>query len=263
MRIVILAMDDPLYTNDFIKKILKERKEDIVLYAYVTKGNRMTIGKDRSKVEYLISLFFIMGPFQFAKNTLKTIWHKIRKRLSNYGLVQDPTVYGFAKNNGINVKKIQNPNSKKFCEYLAKLKPDIIINQSQTIIKKRLLSIPEIGIINRHNALLPKNRGRLTPFWVMYKKEQETGVSIHFVEEGIDSGDIIVQKKFTVSPKDNFNTIVKKNYAIAGKAMLEAIEKLENGFTDYIKNDDNKASYNTIPTLKQAIEYRMSRMCRK
>jgi methionyl-tRNA formyltransferase len=45
-----------------------------------------------------------------------------------------------------------------------------------------------IGVINRHNALLPKNRGRLTPFWVLYKGEKETGVSIHFIDEGIDSG---------------------------------------------------------------------------
>jgi len=58
------------------------------------------------------------------------------------------------------------------------------------------LNIPKIGVLNRHNALLPKNRGRLTPFWVLYKGETETGVSIHFVTEDLDAGDIIVQKKF-------------------------------------------------------------------
>src|SRR6056297_3998910 len=61
----------------------------------------------------------------------------------------------------------------------------------------------------RSGDLLPKNRGRLTPFWVLYKGEKETGVSIHFVTEGIDAGEIIVQKKFPITSKDTFNTIVK------------------------------------------------------
>ena len=114
-------------------------------------------------------------------------------------------------------------------------------------------------MLNRHNALLPKNRGRLTPFWVIYKREKETGVSIHFVEESIDSGDIIVQKKFAVTPKDTFNTVVKKNYKIAGKVMLEALDILESGNYKLIPNDDEYATYNTIPSFKQAWNYRSKR----
>jgi len=260
MRIVILAMDDPLYTNDFIKEIIENRKEDIVQYVYVAKGDRLTIGKKRSKIEYLISLFLIMGPIYYFKNVFKTVNHKMKKKFSNYKICKDPTVYTWAKDLGIKVKKITNPNNKKFCEYLTQLKPDIIINQSQSIIKKRLLSIPKIGMLNRHNALLPKNRGRLTPFWVIYKREKETGVSIHFVEEGIDSGDIIVQKKFAVTPKDTFNTIVKKNYKIAGKAILEALDLLESGNYESVPNDNKNATYNTIPSLKQACKYRSKRI---
>ena len=51
-----------------------------------------------------------------------------------------------------------------FKKKLKAIEPDVIINQSQSIIKKPLLEIPKIGVLNRHNALLPKNRGRLTPF---------------------------------------------------------------------------------------------------
>ena len=106
---------------------------------------------------------------------------------------------------------------------------------------------------------MPKNRGRLTPFWVLYKGEKETSVSIHFVEEGVDSGDIVVQEKYPVSPKDTFNTVVKKNYQIAPVAMLKALDLLENGHKDFIPNDDSKATYNTTPSLKEAWEYRRKR----
>jgi methionyl-tRNA formyltransferase len=114
-------------------------------------------------------------------------------------------------------------------------------------------------VINRHNALLPKNRGRLTPFWVLYKGEKETGVSIHFIDEGIDTGEIIVQKKYKVRNNDTFNSLVKRNYEIAGKAMLEALDILESGNYSLIPNDDGCATYNTTPDMKHAWEFRIRR----
>jgi len=91
---------------------------------------------------------------------------------------------------------------------------------------------------------------------VLYKGEQETGVSIHFVEEGLDSGDIVIQEKYPVSKKDTFNTLVKRNYQIAPNAMIKALDLLEQGHRDFIENNDNHATYNTTPSLKQAWEYR-------
>ena len=105
--------------------------------------------------------------------------------------------------------------------------------------------------------MLPKNRGRLTPFWVLFNKEKETGVSIHFVDEGIDSGDIIIQKKFDIENKDNFNSIVKKNYDFASIAIIEALKILENDKFKVIPNDDKLATYNTTPSLIEAIKYRL------
>ena len=259
MRIFIITMDDPVQTKRFIQGIIDGRKDDIIGLA-VPKGDRLTISRGKSKYEYLVSLLLIMGPWHFMKNALKSVWHKVKKTANKYGLAADPTILGYAARSGIPVYKIKTPNSKKFREELTKLQPDVIINQSQSIIKKELLDIPKIGVLNRHNALLPKNRGRLTPFWVLYKGEKETGVSIHFVEEGVDSGDIVIQEKYSVCENDTFNTLVKKNYEIAPKAILKALALLESGFRDFIPNDDNQATYNTTPTLKEAWEFRMRRL---
>lgn len=258
MKIFIITMDDPVQTRAFIKYIIDYRKQDIIGLA-VSKGDRLTIGKKKSKFIYLISLLLIMGLPAFMKNSCKTLIDKLKKKLFKFGIVKDPSILAYSKSQGIPVWNIKTPNSKKFQEELKNLEPDVIINQSQSIIKKDLLDIPKIGVINRHNALLPKNRGRLTPFWVLYKQEKETGVSIHFVEEGIDSGDIIVQKRFPVTPKDTFNTIVKKNYEIAPVAMLEALEILESGNYTPIENNDKLATYNTVPTLKEAWKFRIKR----
>lgn len=253
-------MDDPIQTNSFITKIIEIQKKNIVGLA-ITKGDRLTLQKGKSKFEYILSLLLIMGIFNFLKNSFITITHKTKKKLNLVlpSLVKDPTVKGIAKKYGIETWEIKTPNDKNFLKEIKQLDIDIIINQSQSILKKEILSIPKIGVINRHNALLPKNRGRLTPFWVIFKGEKETGVSIHFVTEKIDGGDIIVQKRFPITLKDNFNTIVKKNYQLAPIAMLEALDKLEKGETNFITNSDDKATYNTIPTLKEAWEFRKKR----
>ncbi len=263
MRIFIITMDDPVQTKTFISQIIRARKDDIVGLA-VSKGDRMTIQKNKSKVEYLFSLLLIMGPWHFAKNSLITILFKLQKKLSGIfpGLIKNPSIKTVAEQYGIQTWEIKTPNSKKFLEELRKLNVDLIINQSQNILKKELLVIPKIGVINRHNALLPKNRGRLTPFWVLYNEEKETGVSIHFVTEDLDAGDIIVQKRFPIENEDNFNTIVKKNYQLAPVAMLEAIEVLASGQNGFLKNDPALATYNSTPTLQHAWRYRRKRFSR-
>ncbi len=258
MRIYIITMDDPVQTYKFIQDIIKAKKDQIVGLA-VPKGNRLTLSKGKSKSTYLVSLLLIMGLPKFIHSSLVTVGFKIRKKLFKLGLGKNPSIAAYAESLGIPVKIITTPNSKKFREYLSGLDLDLIINQSQNIIKKDLLEIPKIGMLNRHNALLPKNRGRLTPFWVAYHGDEETGVSIHFVEEGIDSGDIVVQKKYKVDPKDSFNSIVRKNYQIASGAMIEAIDLLDSGFRDFMPNDDAEATYNTTPTLKEAWNYRLKR----
>ena len=258
MKIYIITMDDPIQTYHFIKDIIDAKRDQIVGLS-VPNGDRLTLAKGKSKYVYIFSLLLIMGPFHFIKNSLITIFHKIKLILSRYGIVDDPSILSYAKKQGISVKRIKTPNNKEFREYLKSLDLDVIINQSQSFIRKELLEIPKIGVLNRHNALLPKNRGRLAPFWVLYNGERETGVSIHFVQESLDSGDILVQKRFDVTDKDTFNSLVKNNYSLASKAMIEALEKLENGASNFIKNDDSIASYNSTPLFSEAFTFRFAR----
>lgn len=263
MKIFITTMDEPLYTNDFIKHIIRKRKDNIIGLA-VSKGDRLTISKNRSKLVYIISLLIIIGPKNFIKNSIIKVLFNIRKKLSKiFPFIRSTSIIDFAQSQGIKTYYTKSVNNKKFINILKEAKPDVIINQTQNFLKKKFLSIPTIGVINRHNALLPQNRGRLTPFWILYKGEKESGVSIHFVNEELDSGDIIVQEKFEIKDKDDFNSIVKKSYEIAPRAMLKAIDLLEKGNYKLIKNDNEKATYNTTPTIKEAIIFRIKMIKRK
>lgn len=255
MKVFIITMDDPVQTRDFIKYVIDNTQHEIVGLAEA-RGDRLTIGKNRSKIGYLFALMVIMGLPYFIQNVLVTISDKIKKKLAKFGLAKDPSIGSYAEAKGIKTFRIKTPNSKKFKEELKALEPDVVINQSQSIIKQDLIDIPRLGIVNRHNALLPKNRGRLTPFWVLNKGEKASGVSIHFVTEGIDAGDVIVQEEYALEANDRFKTLVNRNYKIAPVAMVKALDILAAGQTEFLPNDDAIATYNTVPTFKDALNYR-------
>jgi methionyl-tRNA formyltransferase len=260
LRIFIIAIEDPLYTAPFVKHIIGKRTNEIVGLA-IARGDRLTVGRKKSKLIYLFSLLLIMGIRPFYKSAIIILRFRLFRMLSQvFTIFSDRSLFAYAKQKGIKTFKISSPNDRCFLRELRKLNIDVIINQSQNIIKKELLAIPKLGVINRHNALLPRNRGRLSPFWALYKDEKQTGVSIHFVNERIDAGEIIVQEKFDISVKDTVYSIVKKCYEIAPIAMLKSLEKLENGVKDYISNNDLEATYNSIPRLKDAWKFRIRRI---
>ncbi len=262
MRIFICTMEDPVYTLPFIQEIIEARRDDVVGVA-VSKGNRLTISKERSKARYILALLLIMGPWHFMRHTWTTLRFKVRKGLAaRTGWVASPSILAFAEARGVPTFRVRTVNDPAFLEQLRALKPDVIINQAQNILKKEVLNIPTIGVLNRHNALLPRNRGRLTPFWVAHRGESETGVSIHFVTEALDAGDIIVQERYVVSAQDDFNSLAEKNYVYAPKAMLKALDLLERGGLEVLPNDDEQATYNSTPTLREAAHYRLNRIKR-
>ena len=120
---------------------------------------------------------------------------------------------------------------------------DIQTAELKTEIKE--LIIETLNIKN----VKPEDIDNATP---LFAKENVLGL------DSIDGIELImaVQKKYNVIKGDSFNTIVKKNYKIAAKAMIEAIDILSKNNYILIPNDDEKATYNTTPTFKEALLYR-------
>jgi methionyl-tRNA formyltransferase len=260
MKIFITAMDEPYFMNPFIAKILKERKSDIIGLAS-SKGGRLTTRKKRFDISYAITLFLIIG----LKNSIKigytsfVFW--IQKRVPNKYIIKKPlSIIRIAQQMNIPTWEVDSVNDNEFLVILEKLKPDIIINQAQEIVNSKFIKIPPYGVLNRHASLLPKNRGRLSPFWILFRQDRETGVTIHFVTEEIDRGDIICQEKISVEDTDDFLTLTQKGYNIAADLMLNALKKIESGKFDIILNDPAKGNYNTIPTLSDALTFKKNRI---
>ena len=138
MRIFITTMDDPVQTHDFIKAIIDYGNNNIVGLA-VIKGDRLTIGKKKSKLVYILSLCLIMGVPYFILNSWKSLGFKLKRKLHEFGFVGNPSISGYAIKKGIPVLCSKSTNNKEFLEKLRSFEPDVIINQSQSIIKKEIL----------------------------------------------------------------------------------------------------------------------------
>jgi methionyl-tRNA formyltransferase len=267
LPIFITASEEPLVVNGFIEEIIKAKSSQIIgiglvrgksTIPQVSKKGR---GGEKSgsiimrKTSNVLSLILIFGVVNTIKNAAKILYFQFSK-ITNKLIPFYPTksIKYIAKKYGVPLNKFSTVNDKKLIDLLRNLKPDVIINQAPGILRESFLDTATIGVLNRHNALLPKNRGRFSPFWALYKQEQYTGVTIHFVVKELDAGDIVIQKRIKISKNETVSSLVKKCYSIAPSAMIEAIEKLEAGGYELLPNSDEEATYNTNPTLGQVIE---------
>jgi len=234
-----------MVTNDFIKKIIRKKKDEII-GLYISKYGQFKTKKSAFDLNYIIALFIIAGPIESIKQLFKVLSMKIN---GSESLVE------YAKKEDIRVYRWKSLNSEQAIKKLKELKPDIIIHQTQEILNKDFISIPSICILNRHNSLLPKYRGRLASFWTLYNGEKETGVTIHTVTEKIDYGQNILQKKIRINKNDDYVSLTKKCYEIAPDLMIEAIDLVKDALPKK-EEETEKGSYYPTPTIKDAIEYR-------
>lgn len=135
------------------------------------------------------------------------------------------SIGGIAQRYHIPLRESLNVNEEQHLNHLKTLDLDIIISSCGHIFKKELLALPRLACINRHSSLLPKYGGVLPIFWAMYHGASSAGVSIHYMVEKIDEGDILAQ---IVLPLINGNSLFK-NYILAFEKSVEAtVEALEN-----------------------------------
>lgn len=134
--------------------------------------------------------------------------------------------------------------------------PDLLVSiAGNQIFKKPLLELAPKGCLNLHTALLPKYRGLMPSFWVMKNNENETGVSVFMVDEGIDSGPILVQKRMPINGLSQ-KELIRKSKKVGMQAMAEAIHKVYHGDYDLLPNSDEESTYYSFPTKDDVREFK-------
>lgn len=161
------------------------------------------------------------------------------------GNVMTPTpVKTLALEHGIPVHTPATLRDDAFADLLAKYNPDIIVVVAYgKILPINVIDYPKYGCVNLHVSLLPKYRGAAPMQRAIMEGETETGVTVMYMAEGLDTGDIISVEKFPILPEDDFEAIHDRSAEVGGKLLSETIEKIYNGTADRIPQDDSLACY--------------------
>jgi methionyl-tRNA formyltransferase len=131
--------------------------------------------------------------------------------------------------------KIKDSNDRAFIDHIKELEPDLIIVVSWSqIIPKEILKIPRLGCVGIHYSLLPQRRGGAPLAWAIIEGCEESGLSLIYLDEGIDTGDIIDQIPFRIELSDTPADLLYKIRDIAPKLLMRNIDAIENGTANKI-----------------------------
>lgn len=247
MRIVLITQKEPFYLAENISYLLKKLPKESKIVAAVI-ANPSPFGTKDSFFNKAIKTLNIFGLKFFIFYSLKYILNFFRK---------DKNVETILKKNNVSILKLDKSiNHKSSIEKIKSHTPDLLVSlQGNEIFKKPIIELAPKGCINLHTALLPKYRGLMPTFWVLKNDEKFTGVSVFFVDEGIDSGPIIVQERVKITNQTQQELIIETK-EIGMKLILKAIQKISSNDISLIVNDDSKKTYFSFPQKSDIKEFK-------
>ncbi len=143
---------------------------------------------------------------------------------------RDPILIEKAKQNNIPVEIEKNINSTDFIKKMRGYGVDLFVSMSfDQIFKEELIHLPRYKTINCHAGKLPFYRGRNVLNWALINDEKEFGITVHYVDDGIDTGDIILQKVFPITDEDDYSTLLHRAYVGCAEILYKAIKSIQQG----------------------------------
>jgi methionyl-tRNA formyltransferase len=246
MRIVIITQNDPFYLADNLRYLLEIMPKHSQIVSCVV-NDASPFGKKENFFQKAKKTYDIFGLRFFIHYSFKFINSKFQssKKISN--LLNDLAIDKIVLN-----KHVNHPES---IQSIKKYDPDLLISiLGNQIFKEPIINLAPKGCLNLHTALLPKYRGLMPTFWVMKNDEEYAGVSVFFVDEGIDSGPIVVQEKVKIGNKTQ-EELIKHTKKIGMESIVKAVDLIEKDQVNLIENNDAEKTYYSFPERKDVIDF--------
>lgn len=201
-----------------------------------------------------------MGTPDFAEESLRAlvgagynvtaVFTKPDMPVGRKHILTPPEVKVAAEELGI---KVYQPNSLKNDEsyqILKELNPDLIVVVAYgKLLPKNILDLPKYGCINVHASLLPKYRGASPIQWSIVCGEEETGVSTMLLDEGMDTGDVLLSSAVKIGERETAEELWNRLMVLGGELLVKTVEGLENGSIEPIPQNEAEATY--APIIKK------------
>lgn len=201
-----------------------------------------------------------MGTPDFARDSLKAIYEKGHEILSVITVPDRPKGRGmkliysevkeYALENGLEIMQPDKlRGNEEIIEKIKKMNPDVIcVVAYGRILPKEILDIPKYGCINVHPSLLPKYRGSAPIQWAILNGDERTGVTTMYLDEEMDSGDIILKEEVEIDKDETSGELWDRLSKIGANLLVETLEQIEDG---------------TAPREKQGKEFTIAPMLEK
>lgn len=182
-----------------------------------------------------------MGTPDFARDSLKAIYEKGHEILSVITVPDRPKGRGmkliysevkeYALENGLEIMQPDKlRGNEEIIEKIKEMNPDVIcVVAYGRILPKEILDIPKYGCINVHPSLLPKYRGSAPIQWAILNGDEKTGVTTMYLDEEMDSGDIILKEEVEIDKDETSGELWDRLSNIGAKLLVETLEQIENG----------------------------------
>lgn len=260
LNILLVTQNDPFYVPIFFKELLKnDISQKFNLIGIIIQP---PLGKKSTKklITQMIN-FYGLGNFLFigTKYTLYKLLSFISVTIFNGKFPGVFSVEHVIRKKNINIIRIENINSRESLNFLSTLNIDIIFSiAASQIFKKDILELPKIGCFNIHTSKLPQNRGMMPNFWSLYNYNEDpvSAITIHKMNDKLDDGDILIQLEFRLDPQESLDSLIRRTKKMSVNAFIEAIDILRRRKVNFIKNDREKATYNSFPTKEDVLTFK-------
>lgn len=136
-------------------------------------------------------------------------------------------------------------------EFIKELNPDMIITCAYgQILSEEILNIPKLGCFNLHGSLLPKYRGGAPIHYALLNGDEKTGITLMYMDKGMDSGDMIAKEEIKIEDNDNIESLTNKLSIIASNMIIKYLPSLIDGTNNREKQDSSKVTFSPIITRK-------------
>ena len=148
----------------------------------------------------------------------------------------------YAIENNLKYLQPEKMKDETFEESLKELNADLFVIVAFRILPRSVFTIPNHGSFNLHGSLLPKYRGAAPIHWAIMNGDKSTGVTTFFLEDKVDTGNIIAQSEMPIEDEDNLGTVHDKMSLLGADLVLATVNKIENGNVELQKQNNELAS---------------------
>lgn len=180
----------------------------------------------------------IAGVFRYERTTLSPI------KLFLHDLFKTSHDLTLIKKYNIPEIKCKSANSDEFRRFILKTEADLILTGTwREKIKKETFNMPKIGTVNLHPSLLPRYRGPNPYMQVIKNREKKSGITLHLMDENLDTGAILLQKEIDVLPTDTGKELRERTFAKAREISVEFLIKIQKEPIIPVKQNESRSSY--------------------